>query len=117
MKNRRETGTQYEKMAAAYLQKQGYEIIEQNFRCRQGEIDIIAQDGEYLFFCEVKYRSTEQKGHPLEAVTVQKQHRISRTALYYIAKKGLIDVPCRFDVIGILDKEIVLYKNAFDFIG
>ena len=117
MRNRRETGTQYEKMAAAYLQKQGYEIIEQNFRCRQGEIDIIAQDGEYLVFCEVKYRSTEQKGHPLEAVTVQKQHRLSRAALYYVAKRGLFDVPCRFDVIGILDKEIVLYKNAFDFIG
>lgn len=117
MVNRRETGAKYEQVAATYLQKQGYEIIEQNFRCRQGEIDIIAKDGEYLVFCEVKYRSSGQKGHPLEAVSVQKQHRISRTALYYMAKKGLIDVPCRFDVVGILDKEIVLYKNAFDFIG
>ena len=55
--NKRQLGTVYEQKAAAYLQQQGYEILECNFRCRIGEIDIIAREGEYLCFVEVKYRS------------------------------------------------------------
>ena len=75
--NRRQTGTFYERKAGEYLEKQGYKILEYNYRCRAGEIDIVARDGEYLVFCEVKYRKDNKKGTPLEAVTLQKQ----RTAL------------------------------------
>lgn len=60
--NRRQTGAAYERCAGEYLRTQGYELIAYNFRCRQGEIDIIARDGRYLVFVEVKYRKNGQSG-------------------------------------------------------
>jgi len=115
--NKRQIGTEKEKLAGAYLEKNGYEIIEYNFRCRQGEIDIIAKDGEYLVFCEVKYRSGSKSGTPLDAVDYKKQKIISRCALFYIMKQRLDDVPCRFDVVSVTDQEIHVLKNAFDYVG
>ena len=79
--NRRQTGTAYERRAGEYLKEQGYELIGYNFRCRQGEIDIIARDGRYLVFVEVKYRRDGQTGDPLEAVDRAKQRRISAILL------------------------------------
>lgn len=114
-KNKRQIGMHYERLAGAYLKTRGYEILQYNFCCRMGEIDIIARDGEYLVFCEVKYRDTEEKGHPLESVSYAKQRKISQCALYYISKQGYTDMAYRFDVIGILEEEIILIKNAFDF--
>ena len=78
--NKRQIGTEKEKLAGAYLEQNGYEIIEYNFRCKQGEIDIVAKDGEYLVFCEVKYRSNIKKGTPFEAVDYKKQ-RVRRIFL------------------------------------
>ena len=115
--NKRQIGTEKEKLAGAYLEKNGYEIIEYNFRCKQGEIDIVAKDGEYLVFCEIKYRSNTKNGTPFEAVDYKKQRVISRCALFYIAKHRINDVPCRFDVVSVTDKEIQVLKNAFEFIG
>lgn len=115
--NKRQIGTEKEKLAGAYLEKNGYDIIEYNFRCKQGEIDIIAKDGEYLVFFEVKYRSSSMSGTPFEAVDYKKQRIISRCALFYITKHKVTDVPCRFDVIGVTDKEVEVIKNAFDYIG
>jgi len=116
--NKRKIGTDYEKLAGAYLQQQGYEILEYNFRCRMGEIDIIAKDGAYLVFAEVKYRSGNQSGSPLEAVHWKKQQIISRTALYYCMKhKYGESTPCRFDVVGICGEEYTLIKNAFEYAG
>ena len=113
--NRRKVGTQFEQLAAQYLEKQGYRILETNFRCRQGEIDLIAQEGEYLVFCEVKYRSDGMSGDPLEAVDRRKQGKILRTAKYYLFENGLSeDTPCRFDVIGMADGHIRLLRNAFE---
>ena len=66
-------GTAYEKMAGEYLKTQGYEILQYNFRCRMGEIDIIAKDHGYLVFIEVKYRRDKSCGHPAEAVTPRKR--------------------------------------------
>lgn len=116
-KNRRTIGSGYERLAGKYLETMGYEILEYNFRCRTGEIDIVAREGEYLVFCEVKYRCDGRKGDPLEAVTPAKQRKISQTAMYYIAVNRRTDVPCRFDVIGILGNKIQIIKNAFDYIG
>lgn len=65
--NTRRTGAVYEKKAGAYLEKRGYKILEYNYRCRQGEVDIIARDAGYLVFCEVKYRSGPESGYPEEA--------------------------------------------------
>ena len=115
--NKRRIGTEKEQLAGAYLLKNGNQIIEYNFRCRQGEIDIIAKDGEYLVFCEVKYRSGTKAGTPMEAVDYKKQRIISRCALVYITKKRLGEIPCRFDVVSVTDQEIHILKNAFDYVG
>lgn len=110
------TGLYYETQAAVFLEKQGYQILERNFRCPAGEIDLIAKEGGYLCFVEVKYRSERETGTPEEAVDAKKQKRISRAALYYLMKQGLGDTtPCRFDVVGIRPDRIRVTKNAFSF--
>lgn len=103
----------YERATAYYLEQQGYVILEYNYRCRAGELDLIARDGEYLVFCEVKYRKSRGKGDPLEAVDRRKQLRIYQCAQYYLTEKHLGEIPCRFDVIGIEGRRVVLIKNAF----
>ena len=115
--NRRAVGTEYERRAGLYLQQQGYEILRYNYRCKKGEVDIIARDGEYLVFCEVKYRSGRKGGDPSEAVDHRKQKILSGCALYYLMETGMTDIPCRFDVVGIAGGEVRLYKNAFDYMG
>ena len=115
--NKRKTGTEYERKAGDYLEENGYEILEYNFRCRTGEVDIIARDGEYLVFCEVKYRSDAKSGHPAEAVDRKKQQSISKCALYYITSRNLMDMPCRFEVIGFEGDTMTVYPDAFDYIG
>lgn len=113
--NKRKIGTAYEKKAVLFLQEKGYEILESNFQCRQGEIDIIAQNGRYLVFIEVKYRQNERGGLPEEAVGREKQKKIIQTAKYYLYRKGLSEeTPCRFDVVGILGEKIRLIQNAFE---
>lgn len=116
-KNTHEIGCSYEQLAGRYLEQHGYRILQYNFRCSFGEIDIIAEDGEYLVFCEVKYRADSRKGSPLEAVTMAKQRRISKTAMYYITTRNIADKPCRFDVVGILGNQIQIIKQAFDYLG
>lgn len=115
--NNRKIGTFYEQKAGEYLESQGYQILEYNYRCRRGEIDIIARDGAYLVFCEVKYRKQTTAGNPLEAVTVRKQKIISQCALYYIVTHHLEHQPCRFDVVGVLADDITLIQNAFEYAG
>ena len=108
-------GTAYEKMAGEYLKTQGYEILQYNFRCRMGEIDIIAKDHGYLVFIEVKYRNTAVSGSALTAVTPAKQRVISRVAEYFLAAEyHNVDLLCRFDVIGIDGDQFTWIKNAFD---
>lgn len=112
--NKRKKGSDYEQAVGYYLEQQGYKILEYNFRCRTGEIDIIAKDGEYLVFCEVKYRSSRAKGSPLEAVNRKKQQVIYQCAQYYMLTHGIGDVSCRFDVIGVEGTQIQHIKNAFE---
>ena len=111
--NKRQTGIKYEQAAGFFLEQMGYEILEYNYRCRFGEIDIIAKDGVCLVFCEVKYRSGRGKGSPLEAVDYRKQQTIFRCASHYLAGQGFGDIPCRFDVIGIEGTAITHIENAF----
>ncbi len=114
--NKRVLGEDYEHIASIYLQSEGYEIIEHNFRCKIGEIDIIAKKDGYLRFIEVKYRSDKRIGMPEEAVNYYKQKLICKTASYYIVKQRLsADTPCCFDVVAILENEIKLYENAFEY--
>ena len=114
--NTRQVGKQTEILAADYLKEKGYEILEMNFRCRLGEIDIIAKDGSYLVFTEVKFRQSFTSGDPLESVDIKKQRTISRVALFYLLQNGLReDTPCRFDVVGVTPDEIVHVKQAFEY--
>lgn len=114
MENKRETGTRKEKLAAEYLTRQGVKILEQNFRCRQGEIDLIGRDGRYLVFFEVKYRKNDRNGMPEEAVGYVKQRRIRYTAQFYLYRyRYREDMPCRFDVISILGDQITWIRDAF----
>ena len=115
--NKRRVGAEYEKVAGEYLKSCGYEILEYNFRCRAGEVDIIARDREYLVFCEVKYRSKAVMRHPLEAVGFHKQQVISRCALWYLTLRQLTGALCRFDVVSIEGRDIILIKNAFEYAG
>lgn len=112
--NKRQMGTSYEIKAEEYLMQKGYHILERNFRSRSGEIDIIAKDGEYFCFIEVKYRTTRDYGSPLEAVDYRKQNQIRKVAQYYLMKNKLSEwTPCRFDVIGFEGEQMVHLENAF----
>lgn len=114
--NKRKKGTVYEQKAAEYLQGHGYEILEKNYRCRIGEVDIIARHTGYLVFLEVKYRKNILIGMPIEAVHLKKQKTISKVADYYRMKHGLLDTTSiRFDVVSILDQKIMLIENAFEY--
>ena len=114
MPNNRQTGAAYEQLAADYLMEQGYEILERNFRCRQGEIDIIAREKAYLCFVEVKFRRGNGCGSPLAAVTERKQKKILQVARYYLMRNSLpLDTACRFDVVAVANTEITLIRNAF----
>ena len=114
--NRRSQGNDYERLAGKYLETQGYQILRYNFYTRAGEIDMIARKDGYLVFLEVKYRKDASSGYPLEAISIQKQKTICKCALYYMKKKGLQELPVRFDVVGILGEQIQLVQNAFDFV-
>jgi len=108
-------GFEYEKIAKKYLLNNGYDIVEENFSCRFGEIDIIASKYSRLHFIEVKGRKNTEYGYPREAVTVTKQKRIITAAKYYLICLGSEDVLCQFDVIEIIadNREINYIENAF----
>lgn len=120
MRNNRNTGNAAEELAAKWIEKyKGYAVLERNYRCPAGEVDIIAADGDITVFIEVKYRSTKASGYPSEAVTSAKQDRIIKSAMAYISQKqegagGGI----RFDVAEILSKDgrkyIRYIENAFE---
>jgi len=112
--NKRKIGSNYEDVAVIYLEEQGYTVLERNFRCRIGEIDIVARDGRYLVFIEVKYRRDDRKGTALEAVNVHKQSTIRKVAGYYLWQHHFpADIPCRFDVLGMTEGNIELIQGAF----
>lgn len=112
--NRRRVGAEYEQAAAAYLQARGLSVIEQNYRNRSGEIDLIARDGDYLVFVEVKYRKSGGSGDPAEAVDARKQQKIRSVARYYLYSRGYgEDTLCRFDVVAVLGSEIRWIRDAF----
>ncbi|MDP8217702.1 MAG: YraN family protein [Candidatus Theseobacter exili] len=111
-------GISGEKAAVQYLKKKSYKILENNFRCPLGELDIICRAKGLIIFVEVKTRKTSNFGSPLEAVNDRKQHQIAKAALSYIKAKALYKYSFRFDVISITgspDKqpEILHIENAF----
>lgn len=116
--NKRQTGAQKEQQVCAYLISKGICIKEQNFRCRQGEIDLIGYDGEYLVFFEVKYRSSGRKGCAAQAVGLTKQRKICRVADYYrMMHHCAEDTPIRFDVVAVENGQLEWIRDAFAYIG
>ena len=99
--------------AADFLKKEGYKILKTNYKTYLGEIDIIAKDGEYVVFIEVKTRSSEDFGAPSEAVNSRKIDKYYKVASEYLQSQGKIDSPCRFDVIEIENGQINHIIDAF----
>ena len=112
-------GKMGEDLAAAFLQKRGYQILERNFRNRIGEMDIIARDKDTLCFIEVKTRSSEIMGSAWDAVSVFKQKKLTLMALNYLKYKNWDDCDVRFDVVAVNLKgegqpQIELLTSAFE---
>ncbi|HHK66823.1 MAG TPA: YraN family protein [Candidatus Acetothermia bacterium] len=106
------TGGQAEERACRYLKGLGYEIVARNWRCRFGEIDVIAREGDVLVFVEVKARSANRFGGPEGAVDPTKQRRLAAAARRFIQKTGA-ELPARFDVVTFVGDSIRLYRDAF----
>lgn len=112
--NKRKLGETVETAVCSYLNSHGYIILEKNFRCHFGEIDIIAKDNNYIVFIEVKYRKNAALGYPSEAVDFRKQQKIIRSSMYYIHQNRIsINSNFRYDVISVLGNKIIITKNAF----
>ncbi|MBC8443689.1 MAG: YraN family protein [Deltaproteobacteria bacterium] len=119
MKNdRQKFGEESELQAVTYLKKQGYRILQQNYRNSLGEIDIIATDRKVIAFIEVKAKRSPFFGHPKYAVTLKKQRKISMVALVYLKQTHQMQKSARFDVVTVQRRhqnyEIELIKNAFE---
>ena len=113
-------GKKGEEFAAAHLRKLHYKILERNYRCAAGEIDIIAKDRSTLVFVEVKTRSSKEFGAPAEGVHDRKQRQLSKVALTYLNQKKLVDIPARFDVVAVEilpdEHQIDVIRDAFDLV-
>jgi putative endonuclease len=96
-----ELGREGEKRALTLLRGRGYKILARNYRCRHGEIDIVAFEGGEYVFVEVKARSGDAMGSALDAVTKAKQRKMARVAEQYLIERKLTGRPCRFDVVAI----------------
>jgi putative endonuclease len=117
-------GSRGERVAAKFLQRLGYRILERSHLQRLGEIDLIAVDGRCIVFVEVKTWSTVEQGDPADAVDHRKQERLTRAALIYLKKRRLLEQPARFDVISVVwpaharaKPQIRHFINAFEAVG
>jgi len=112
-------GKQGEDLAVASLEERGYHILERNYRIKLGEIDIVARQDDTICFVEVKTRTTPASGHPGEAISRSKQHKLSKVALSYLKDHKLMNKRARFDVVSIItnapqEKSIKIVQNAFE---
>lgn len=113
MNDTRDAGQRAEKTAESFLISLGWDIVERNFSCRLGEIDLIARDGEDLVFIEVRSRADGSRGAPAETIGRAKIRRIVQTARLYASLKSL-DCPMRFDVVAIEAGRLEYIPAAFD---
>jgi putative endonuclease len=117
-------GYQGERAAEKFLRGKGYKIVGHHLMLRSGELDLVAIDDRTVVFVEVKTRRSGQFGTPAEAVTIHKQRRLTRIGLEYLKRYGLLEYPCRFDVVGIvwpksstIPTTIEHFPNAFEAVG
>ena len=113
MDSKIQRGASAETAATRLLIDAGYRIVERNFRCKAGELDIVARDGDVLVFVEVRSRSDDEHGSAVEMIRRTKQRRVARVATYYLATVAPIFDQCRFDIVAITAGEAVLLKDAF----
>lgn len=119
----RTLGQRGEAVAARFLKKKGYILVARSDRMRLGEIDLVAVDGRTVVFVEVKTRRSHDSGHPAEAVDEDKQRRLTRLALTYLKRHGLLEYPARFDVVAVTwaddrrEPAIEHIPNAFEAVG
>jgi putative endonuclease len=98
---KRELGKQGEELAERFLRARHYVVVERNYRCSYGEIDLVMQDGETLVFVEVRSHTGSTFGDPLESITLRKQRQIAKAASHYVLRHKIENRPLRFDVIGV----------------
>jgi putative endonuclease len=110
---RRAYGAAGEAQAAAWYRAHGYTVVAQNWRCREGELDLVLRRGPLLVFAEVKARRTDRFGLPAEAVTPTKQRRLRMLATRYLEGTGTRAGALRFDVVSILAGELEVIEAAF----
>ena len=114
MQNKRRLGNEKEELAAGYLKEHGVILLAKNFYFRGGELDLVAKDGEYICFIEVKYRKNAAFGYPEESVSPVKKRNILHGARLFLYQNHFPEeTPCRFDVIAIMNDEIKWIKDAF----
>lgn len=117
---RRDTGNRGENIACGYLRKRGYQILEKNYRCRHGEIDIIARHKEYLVFIEVRTKTGNSYGSPEESINKVKKERLKIIAMHYQQEHKCDEIPLRIDFIAVeLDEKgrptrVTLIDNAIE---
>jgi putative endonuclease len=111
-------GQQGERIAEQYLKSKGYKLVERNYRCAAGELDLIVLDRRVVVFVEVKTRTGQGFGTPLEAVEFRKQRKMIRAAQFFMSAKGLHQRDARFDVVGVSwigrDPVVEHIENAFE---
>jgi putative endonuclease len=110
---RRALGASGEAAVAAWYAEHGYEVVAQNWRCRAGELDLIVRRGRTFVFCEVKTRSSDAFGAPVEAITRDKQVRLRHLAARWLEDAPLHPTEIRFDVASVLAGEIEVLEGAF----
>ena len=113
MESKIQRGASAESAAVQLLVDAGYRIVERNFRCKAGELDIVARDGDVLVFVEVRSRSDDEHGCAAEMIGTAKQRRVARVARYYLGTAQPEFDECRFDIVGITAEESFLLRDAF----
>lgn len=111
--NRSETGKEAEDRAVAHLSAQGLSVVERNFRCKVGEIDLVARDGEEIVFVEVRARASRDFGGAAASVDASKRRKVARAARVWLAARGW-DGPCRFDVVAVEGGRLEHIPAAFE---
>ena len=111
--NKREVWTRGEVAAKRYLEERGYRTLAENYAAKQGEVDLVMQDGDTVVFIEVKARETLAYGEPIEAVTPQKVRKIALTASQFLVQHRLLGRAVRFDVVEVFCGEVRHTENAF----
>jgi putative endonuclease len=111
--DRRIVGDAGEEAVAAWYVAQGYEVLDRNWRCRLGELDVVCRRGHVVVICEVKTRRSTAFGHPIEAVTAAKQRRLRRLGARWLDERQIRCTTVRFDVAGVSGSTIEVVEGAF----